>query len=30
MNVNKGLIRLLEADGYSNITQAIGADRKKW
>jgi dihydroorotate dehydrogenase len=29
MNVNKGLIRLLEADGYSNITQAIGADRKK-
>ena len=28
MNVNKGLIELLKADGYSNITEAIGADRK--
>ena len=28
MNINKGLIELLKADGYSNITQAIGADRK--
>ena len=28
MNVNKGLIELLRADGYSNITEAIGADRK--
>ncbi|MDF1875853.1 quinone-dependent dihydroorotate dehydrogenase [Sulfurimonas sp. SAG-AH-194-I05] len=28
MNVNKGLIELLKADGYDNITQAIGADRK--
>ena len=28
MNVNKGLIELLKADGYTNITQAIGADRK--
>ena len=28
MNVNKGLIELLKADGYENITQAIGADRK--
>ena len=27
MNVNKGLIELLKADGYENITQAIGADR---
>ncbi|MEA2072035.1 MAG: quinone-dependent dihydroorotate dehydrogenase [Campylobacterota bacterium] len=27
MNVNKGLIELLKADGYTNITQAIGADR---
>ena len=29
MNVNKGLIRLLKADGYSNITEAIGADRRQ-
>ena len=28
MNVNKGLIELLKADGYKNITEAIGADRK--
>ena len=28
MNINKGLIKLLKADGYSNITEAIGADRK--
>lgn len=28
MNVNKGLVELLKADGYTNITQAIGADRK--
>lgn len=28
MNINKELIQLLQADGYSNITQAIGADRK--
>ena len=28
MNINRGLIELLKADGYSNITEAIGADRK--
>ncbi|WP_304546379.1 quinone-dependent dihydroorotate dehydrogenase [Sulfurimonas microaerophilic] len=28
MNINKGLIELLKADGYTNITEAIGADRK--
>ena len=28
MNINKGLVELLKADGYTNITQAIGADRK--
>ena len=28
MNVNKGLVALLEADGYESITDAIGADRK--
>ncbi len=28
MNVNKGLIELLKADGYTNITEAIGADRR--
>ncbi len=28
MNINKGLVNLLKADGYENITQAIGADRK--
>lgn len=28
MNINRGLIELLNADGYTNITQAIGADRK--
>lgn len=28
MNVNKGLVDLLKADGYENITQAIGADRR--
>ena len=28
MNVNKGLVQLLKADGHSNITEAIGADRK--
>jgi len=27
MNINKGLVRLLKADGYTNITQAIGANR---
>ena len=29
MNINKRLIELLEADGYKNITEAIGADRKQ-
>ena len=28
MNINKGLISLLKADGYSNISEAVGADRK--
>jgi len=28
MNINKELIKLLKADGYTNITQAIGVDRK--
>ncbi len=28
MNINKELIKLLKADGYKNIAQAIGADRK--
>lgn len=28
MNINKKLIELIKADGYDNITQAIGADRK--
>ena len=28
MNINKGLIELLQADGYTSITEAIGADRK--
>lgn len=28
MNINKKLIDLIKADGYTNITQAIGADRK--
>ncbi len=28
MNINKGLIELLKADGYANITEAIGVDRK--
>jgi len=28
MNINKELIDLLKADGFENITQAIGADRK--
>jgi len=28
MNINKELIELLRADGYTNITEAIGADRK--
>ncbi len=28
MNINRGLMKLLKADGYTNITQAIGADRK--
>ena len=27
MNINKELIELLKADGYTNITEAIGADR---
>ncbi|NPA60395.1 MAG: quinone-dependent dihydroorotate dehydrogenase [Epsilonproteobacteria bacterium] len=29
MNINKELIKLIKADGYENITQAIGADRRK-
>ncbi len=29
MNLNKELIELLKADGYDNITQAIGIDRKE-
>jgi len=28
MNINKELIELLKADGYANITEAIGADRR--
>ncbi len=28
MNINKELIELIKADGYKNITEAIGADRK--
>ena len=28
MNINKELVELLKADGYTNITEAIGADRK--
>ena len=28
MNINKELISLLQADGYSNISEAVGADRK--
>ncbi|MCF6331507.1 MAG: quinone-dependent dihydroorotate dehydrogenase [Sulfurimonas sp.] len=28
MNINKELIQLIKADGYTNITQVIGADRK--
>ncbi len=28
MDINKELIELLRADGYSNITEAIGSDRK--
>ena len=28
MNINKELIELIKADGFENITQAIGADRK--
>jgi len=28
MNINKALINMLRADGYDNITQAIGIDRK--
>jgi dihydroorotate dehydrogenase len=28
MNINKELVELIKADGYDNITQAIGADRK--
>jgi len=28
MNINKGLVSLLKADGYSNISEAVGADRK--
>ena len=28
MNINKKLIELIKADGYENITEAIGADRK--
>ncbi|MCW9026666.1 MAG: quinone-dependent dihydroorotate dehydrogenase [Thiovulaceae bacterium] len=28
MNINKELIKLIKADGFTNITEAIGADRK--
>lgn len=28
MNMNRGLVELLKADGYSNITEAIGSERK--
>jgi len=28
ININKELIKLIKADGYTNIAQAIGADRK--
>ena len=28
MNINKGLIELIKADGYETISEAIGADRK--
>jgi len=28
MNINKELIELIKADGFKNITEAIGADRK--
>jgi len=28
MNINNKLIQLLKADGYENISQAVGADRK--
>ncbi len=28
MNINKRLMQLIKADGYSSITQAIGSDRK--
>jgi len=28
MNINNELIQLLKADGYENISQAVGADRK--
>ena len=28
MNINKELIELIKADGFNNITEAIGADRK--
>jgi len=29
MNINKELTKLIKADGFTNITQAIGADRRK-
>ncbi|WP_434658681.1 quinone-dependent dihydroorotate dehydrogenase [Sulfurimonas sp. NW9] len=29
MNINKELIQLLKADGFDNIAQAVGADRKQ-
>ena len=28
MNINRGLIQLLKADGYTHISEAIGADRR--
>ena len=28
MNINKELIELIKADGFNNITEAVGADRK--
>lgn len=28
--INRGLVKLLKKDGYKNISEAIGADAKKW
>ena len=27
--INKGLVRLLEKDGYTNISQAVGNENKR-